>query len=190
MTDKIEDAIARVKRRDRAAFSILVEQYQLRLRVFAASIVASREMVDEIVQTTFLFAYRNIDRYEPGTNFYGWLRAICRNFALEELRREVREQKKRAQYLDFLAGQEVLESESRAKEDRTVFLRDCLARLGENARALMERRYAREEPIRTIASKLNRSTSAIKVALFRVREQLRECVEERLQTEGMAHEGY
>ncbi len=189
MTDEIEEAIARVQRKDRAAFSILVERYQLRLRVFASSIVASRAMVDEIVQTTFVFAYRNIGRYEPGTNFYGWLRAICRNFALEELRREVREHKKRAQYFEFVAGAETLEAESRATEDRTEHLRNCVARLGEKARTLMERRYTRDEPIRSIAATLNRSASAVKVALFRIREQLRECVEEQLRAEEVAHEG-
>ncbi len=187
MTDEIEEAIARVQRKDRAAFTKIVECYQLRLRVFASSIVASREMVDEIVQTTFVFAYKNIDRYTLGTNFYAWLRSICRNYALEELRREVREQKKRAQYFECVVGQETLVAETREAEDRTAFLWTCMEKLGENARTLMDRRYTREEPIRAIAKKLGRSASAVKVALFRIREQLRECIEQQqAMAEGVA----
>ena len=179
--EDIEQAIERVQKKDRAGFARIVEHFQLRLRVFVASIVASREMVDEIVQTTFVFAYQNIARYEVGTNFYGWLRAIARNYALEELRRETREQKKRELYFEHIISTEILQEEESAEAgDRAEALRLCVEGAGEEARSLLERRYTRQEPVQEIAQTLGRTVSAVKVGLFRIRESLRQCIEHRL----------
>jgi RNA polymerase sigma-70 factor (ECF subfamily) len=180
--DEIEQAIERVQQKDRASFARIVEHFQLRLRVFVASIVASREMVDEIVQTTFVFAYQNIARYEPGTNFYAWLRAIARNYALEELRRETREQKKREQYFEHVISSEILRDEEDGADqyDRAEALGRCVEGVGDEARALLERRYTKQESVQSIAQALGRTVSAVKVGLFRIREALRECIEHRL----------
>jgi RNA polymerase sigma-70 factor (ECF subfamily) len=59
-------------------------------------------------------------------------------------------------------------------------LRDCLERLDGPARALIERRYAEEVPVRDIATEQGRKYSAITMQLHRIRELLAACVLEKL----------
>lgn len=63
---------------DRDAFARLVEQHQPALSRFAGRYLRSREDADEVVQETFLRAWRQIDRFRPGSNFAAWLMTIAR----------------------------------------------------------------------------------------------------------------
>jgi RNA polymerase sigma-70 factor (ECF subfamily) len=59
---------------------------------FALSLTRSEADADDLVQETFLRAYRSWDQYAMGTECRGWLFTICRNTFLrarERARREV-----------------------------------------------------------------------------------------------------
>jgi RNA polymerase sigma-70 factor, ECF subfamily len=57
----------------------------------AQRLTGHREEAEEIVQETFLKAYRAFDRYEPGTNARAWLFRILRNTFLNRYERKKRE---------------------------------------------------------------------------------------------------
>lgn len=52
----------------------------------------SADEAADLVQETFLRAYRSWERYTPGTNARSWLFTICRNVFSNERRRQRREQ--------------------------------------------------------------------------------------------------
>jgi RNA polymerase sigma-70 factor (ECF subfamily) len=58
---------------------------------FALSLARQEADADDLVQETFLRAYRSWDRYEPGTECRGWLFTICRNTFLRARKREARQ---------------------------------------------------------------------------------------------------
>jgi len=72
------------------AFASLVGACQPRLYAFVLKMVRSREEAEEIVQETFIRAYKNLWRYDNRASFITWLYAIALNLcksALKKLKR-------------------------------------------------------------------------------------------------------
>lgn len=58
------------------------------VRRFALSLTRDESDADDLVQDTFLKAFRSWASYTPGTNLRGWLFTICRNTFNRQFRRE------------------------------------------------------------------------------------------------------
>ncbi|HUF26195.1 MAG TPA: sigma-70 family RNA polymerase sigma factor [Gemmatimonadaceae bacterium] len=58
---------------------------------FALSLARNEADADDLVQETYLRAYRSWDQYQVGTECRGWLFTICRNVFLRTRRRESRQ---------------------------------------------------------------------------------------------------
>ncbi len=58
---------------------------------YALSLTRNEADADDLVQDTFLRAYRGWDGYQPGTECRGWLFTICRNTFLRGRQRDARE---------------------------------------------------------------------------------------------------
>ena len=61
------------------------------LRAFAISLSGSHDRADDLVQDTLMRAWKNVDRFEPGTNLNAWLFTILRNLFHSEYRKRRRE---------------------------------------------------------------------------------------------------
>lgn len=59
---------------------------------FAYKLTADQEDANDLRQETSLKALDNEDKYEPQTNFKGWIYTIMRNIFINKYRRDVREQ--------------------------------------------------------------------------------------------------
>lgn len=58
---------------------------------FAVRLTNDRVFADDLVQDTYLKAWRFMDRYTEGTNAKAWLFRICRNAFINEYRSKVRQ---------------------------------------------------------------------------------------------------
>ncbi len=58
---------------------------------YALSLTRNEADADDLIQETFLQAYRSWDKYAPGTEARGWLFRICRNLFLRTRQREQRQ---------------------------------------------------------------------------------------------------
>ncbi len=65
-------------------------------------------------------------------------------------------------------------------------LAECLQRLPNHQRQLVQRRYASGESVQDIASSQSRSANVVAVTLFRVRQLLADCIRTTLQKEAPA----
>jgi RNA polymerase sigma-70 factor (ECF subfamily) len=54
---------------------------------FALRLSGSKDLAEDLVQETFLRAYRSWDQYVPGTRCKSWLFTICRNVFLRQVER-------------------------------------------------------------------------------------------------------
>ncbi len=86
MTDDTDDKRERDRQFREEALSYLPAVAR-----FALSLTRNETDADDLVQETFLRAYRSWDRYEPGTECRGWLFTICRNQFLDSRARAQRE---------------------------------------------------------------------------------------------------
>ena len=180
-----EVLLARVQAGAVEAFGPLVKRHLPSLRAFVALRLPVAHLADEIAHEALVFAFRNIGRVDPAQPFRPWLRAIVSNLVLHELRRYGREQSKLSRFAE--AELQVWSTEAaRPVSDESIWLEQCLRNLPENLRRLVQERYEEEHSTEEIATRWGRTLEWVRVTLFRVRKQLRECVELKMAEGGYA----
>ena len=92
--------ISRAQSGDEQAFADLMRMYYAFVYAIVIEIVNNPHDAEEVVQDTFLNAYRGLTQYEEQTKFRSWLATIARNRALNWLR---------AQRMDTVSINEVKE---------------------------------------------------------------------------------
>src|SRR5579863_1198404 len=87
MEAEASGVIERARSGDNDAFRLLVEQHGRAIFRLAFRMTGNEEDAEDVVQETFLKAYRQIDRYEARASFSTWLYSIASNCALDLLRK-------------------------------------------------------------------------------------------------------
>jgi RNA polymerase sigma-70 factor (ECF subfamily) len=172
--------IQAVQNGDRDAFAELVAAYQDMLLAYAAFRVPDSDLVEEIVQQAFIRAFEQIADYDSSRDFGIWLRTICKYVMLAELKRITQTQRNIKNYQSEIRHRLVRASIERCEAEiteRPSKLEQCMQRLQEKARSLIEFRYALRLPVEEVAKRLGISVSHAAVSLFRVRGALRKCME-------------
>lgn len=70
------------------AFSELVNRYQERLYWHVRRIVIDHDDADDVIQNTFIKAFKNLDRFREDSQLFTWLYRIATNEALTFLKRK------------------------------------------------------------------------------------------------------
>ncbi len=185
LTPEEMDALAgRAQEGDREAFRSLVLATQRELAISVASHAVSREMVEEVLQETYVTCFEKIVQYRREGTFLPWLKAIARNqlYALWRERRRTAELE--GDVLDGLVaenGLADLDGDDDLRQAEVTRLAACMERLPDRARKLLERRYCEERPLAQLAQQFKQSAATLSVTLFRLRQQLRRCVEQGLE---------
>jgi RNA polymerase sigma-70 factor (ECF subfamily) len=76
--------------RDRTRFEEEALMHAEQLYRIALRLTGSPQSAEDLVQDTYLRAFRAWESYKPGTNLAAWLATIMRNANLDELRRQSR----------------------------------------------------------------------------------------------------
>ena len=79
-------AVARAAGGDEDAFRVLVERHSRSVFRLAYRMTGSAEDAEDVVQETFVRAYRQLPRFEARANFSTWLYRIGFNCAIDHLR--------------------------------------------------------------------------------------------------------
>lgn len=147
------------------------------LRGMLRALVRERTMVDDLVQETFLTVTAKAASYNEGTKFRAWMFTIARFKVLEGYRKsKAPPEALRQEVVESLAGSE---PEFDVVDERIGHLTACIDRLAPKARRAIELRYQRSLRPPEIASAMQWTTGAVKVALTRARDTLRQCIESR-----------
>jgi RNA polymerase sigma-70 factor (ECF subfamily) len=64
--------VAQVLQGDQDSYRLLVQRHSRSLFALAYRVTGNQEDADEVVQETFLRAYRNLSRFEQRANFGTW----------------------------------------------------------------------------------------------------------------------
>ncbi len=162
------------------AFAPLVRRHLPSVRAFVALKLPVAHLIDEITHETFVFAFRHIGQFDAQLSFRAWLKGIAWTLLRSELQRFAREQGNlsRLQQAQYAHWSRSLKSE--IASDEAVYLEECLANLPETMRRLVEEFYCQEASVGEIAQRQGRTEAWVRVTLFRVRKQLRSCIETKL----------
>jgi RNA polymerase sigma-70 factor (ECF subfamily) len=184
-----EDAlIARSRQGSIDAFSDLVLLHQARVRSYIGRYVGARDAVDDLAQEAFLAAFRTLSAYRDEHGFALWLLGIARHRALHFLRAE-RHRRARdgdaweAQIAEWQAAAVEADAQEleRREHERAALLR-CLKQLPARSAALVRDHYLDGVPQKELSSRLGISDGALRMAILRVRDRLRACIEQRIRT--------
>ncbi|HEX8802983.1 MAG TPA: sigma-70 family RNA polymerase sigma factor [Acidimicrobiales bacterium] len=85
-----EAAVAAARSGDEAAFAALVEPHRRELHVHCYRMLGSFDEAEDLVQETFLRAWRNLGRFTGGAGFRAWLYRIATNACIDARRRSAR----------------------------------------------------------------------------------------------------
>lgn len=166
---------------DRQAFSRVVVEIYPQLAGFLAFHAPTPELMDEILQATFVAAFQQLDGYEPRGTFAGWLKGIARNLLRRELGRRARLQGTDRSAIEALladvALQQPEESDDEAKHDMLTRLRGCLEKLSPRMRLIAERRFVEDVPLNVLAQQFKQTRASLAKIIFTVRRDLRACAE-------------
>ncbi|MGW8249830.1 MAG: RNA polymerase sigma factor [Anaerolineales bacterium] len=168
---------------DRVEFARLVETYYEMIFRLAAKMVNDAQDAEDILQETFIKAYRHLDGFDGRSSLSTWLYRIATNEALMFLRRHKHEQfsidetletdegeYEPVQIVDWccLPEEELMSSEALAHLDQAI------SSLPPNLRVVFVLRDIQGLSTREVSEVLNLGESAVKTRLSRARLRLRE----------------
>ena len=64
---------------DHDAFAALLDAHLPHVRTFLALKAPVPQLVDELAHDTFVFVFRHLDEFQPGTSFRAWVQLVCGN---------------------------------------------------------------------------------------------------------------
>lgn len=139
------------------------------------SLLPDRLAAHDVLQETNLTLWRKAADFEHGTNFLAWASRIARNHVLNHRR------KLRRDRLVFDEGlfAELCERQAARADDASRYaemLRECLGKLQDDQRKLVEERYSPGGSVKQIAESRSQTAGAVSQMLYRIREALMNCV--------------
>ena len=163
--------------------SILLET-QTRIRAYIAGMGIAPHEVDDVAQDVYIEFYKNFDRQPEGVAPERWLKGIARNLCLNHIRRRARRGRLHHQALaEILVRTESKLEHSLEHGTITHVLDSCVSKLPPKSRKILKLRYEDDLSSQAIADAMKSTSEAIRVALFRIRNGLKECI-----TDCLAHE--
>lgn len=175
--EDIDGLVLRVQKGEKEPFWDLILEIQQDLRLFIAVLAPTGELVEEILQTTFLRCHDVIHKYEPRRTFLQWVKGIARNLLREELRARSRHLSMAGNKLEALVADACLDDLGGTPAEDDPALRECLESLPPHSRELLERRYRQNLPLNRMAQQFKRPADSLAVTLYRIRETLRQCLQ-------------
>ena len=161
-------------------FVQLLTSHQGRLYAYVLSIVGDPDQARDVMQETNAVLWQKSSAFELGTNFSAWMLKTAYYQVMAHRKRLSRD---RLVFDDLLTAELARSSEQRIDdwEERQDLLRECLTRLSDRQQELIAARYQSGFDLSVIAETMNRTTNAIKQALFRARASLVDCVQGKMQ---------
>ena len=157
-------------------FEDLLVAHQGPILHYLKSLVGNHHEAEDLLQRTNLILGQKRSGFEAGSNFRAWSFAIARREALSRFRQQRRDQRLFAHAEVHGAAVDSVEGD----ETPLLTMRDCLSRLPARDQELLLMRYGTKRTLHDYAKQLNRSPGTLKARLFKIRENLRREIEERL----------
>jgi RNA polymerase sigma-70 factor (ECF subfamily) len=173
-------AVALARDGDEEGFRVLVERHSRGVYRVAHRMTGRPQDAEDVVQETFIRAFRQLSRFEARSNFGTWLYRIAFNCAIDYIRaRPHRESSEEPETLEILSGP----GGSPAADDLVYAgeiserVRTALDDLSVKERAAFIMRHYHGCSIEEIGASLDMKTNATKHSIFRAVKKMRAALE-------------
>ncbi len=159
---------------DREAFGLLCERYYQMVTILAYQKIRNRTDAEDLVQESFVRAYRAIESLREGDKFPGWLYRITLKICLDHLRKTNRRDPTVPLDEDAHAGvapDAHALSDMEAREEQTK-VAQAIARLPDKYRLVVMLRFIDKKSYREIAEQLGEPDGTIANRIHRAVKML------------------
>ncbi|MHC4404996.1 MAG: sigma-70 family RNA polymerase sigma factor [Planctomycetota bacterium] len=154
---------------------------RVELVAYARAVLGNYTAAEDVVQEAMLVVVKKFDQFQEGTSMLAWCRSIVR---LEVLRMKQQRQRERTlaeRLLDDAIDAAFDEFQTAQRRDDAESWRQalerCLERVPERGRRVLKARFVDELSYRQIGERVGMTLEAVRKALFRLKKQVRSCVE-------------
>lgn len=174
-TDEDLPLVRRAQAGELDAFDALVEKYQPSMTAMLYRFAPVRADLEDLVQETFVRAWRGLAPWRPERPFLYWLKRVAANVGLEFHRRRERTPFARIAEpeqhpLESIAEDSGVQENVRHAVEETQFI---LSQLPPEDRTLLTLLHLDEMPLAEIAEHFGWSRANAKIKAFRARHRLR-----------------
>lgn len=170
---------------DLAEFVRLLTEHQALMRGYIRTLIPNASDIKDVLQNTNIVLWERREDFKIGTNFRSWAFTVARYRALEH--RKIIKRDHRLVFdekLIDLLGNDEYKWDVAQLEEKHLALDHCLGKLNPKDRALVHARYSRAITLDHYSKSDGRSSGSLRVALNRIRGQLRLCIVKQLATTG------
>ncbi len=164
-----------------ALIASLLMRHRTELFAYLLAAVRNAHDAEDLLQDVSLAASSSWAQYRPGTLFMAWAREIARRRVLDYGRRASRRHALlEPDVLEALDAASVAVESEQPLEPRRDALRQCLTKVGGDARRILELRYGDKADVSRISREVGRTVQASYAILKRTKQLLKECIDRRL----------
>lgn len=175
--------VARARSGDDGAFQALVERHSRAVFRLAYRMTGNEHDAEDVVQETFLKAWKRIGQFEDRAHFGSWLYRIAANCAFDSLRARGRRGRRLAEPDESEVDPLEAAPSADPSPERVAFgaqlqrrVGIALARLSEQERAAFVLRHFEQMTTQEIAGALGLPVGAAKHSVFRAVRKLRDAL--------------
>jgi len=176
---------------DSDAFRTLVERHSRAVYRLAHRMTGNPSDAEDVVQETFLKAYKQLARFESRANFGTWVHRIAVNCSIDLIRsRPHKEAGHDAADLEAMGGEEAGEESRQHTPERLMLstevqerINTAMSALSQRERAAFMLRHFEGHSIEDISRSLGLKTNATKHSIFRAVRKMRAALEPFVATE-------
>jgi RNA polymerase sigma-70 factor (ECF subfamily) len=172
--------IERARSGDGNAFKLLVERHSRNVFRLAFRMTGNEQDAEDVVQETFLRAYRQLNRYESRSSFSTWLFRIASNYSLDLIRARKRRGEKavvmeneEVDIMQMLPAGDPGPDRLAVSGQITEQIRVAMNELSPQERTAFVLRHFEGLSIEQIGETLGSSANATKHSIFRAVQKLR-----------------
>jgi RNA polymerase sigma-70 factor, ECF subfamily len=164
-------------------FVTLYSRHERKLYRYVAALLARPNDAEDVLQETARILWQKFGEYRPGEPFLPWACKIAYFEVLNYCQRErTRHKYFRPAVIELLADERMKHDELLDAQSR--WLDQCVQKLDEIDRHLIERRYAHHGTLAQLAEEVGRTPNALYKSMQRIRRALLDCVNNGLKLEG------
>jgi RNA polymerase sigma-70 factor (ECF subfamily) len=161
-------------------FVNLLVAHQSLIRAFVISLLPGVPEAEDVIQSTNEVLWTKRHTFQLGTNFKAWALTTAR-FQVMSLQQRLKRERWAPLDDDVLAmlSEEMESDDAETMNRKLEALNECIGLLHVKDQELVLHRYWKKSGLKEYAKAAGRSVGAVKVALYRIRAMLRNCVEEK-----------
>jgi len=159
------------------AFSVMVTRYRERLYWHIRKMVIVHEDADDVLQNSFLKAWKGLDTFKGEAQLYTWLYRIATNESINFLNQKRNRNMVPLEDAEYLLSQSLHHDEYFSGDDLQKQLQQAILSLPEKQRIVFNMRYFDEVPYDEMSEILGTSAGALKASYHHAVKKIKDWFE-------------